>query len=210
MSASLGCNVAADPTERSGYGRHAGHDRAIHGFWVTPRSWEDWKARYEQRYPRPDSRIPGLEVEVEARDADRTPIEQLTVPAVIEHHESVVRSWMRPDPDGSLGRRCLHAAADGSRAGAAGVASTGSHRGRQVVSSQIKSTFPCSRTLPTATRRWGSPSSNGAMRSRTRSARRRHEGCTSTTTSRLPAVFWGSVLTNIHPGHDDTYVDYKI
>ena len=21
----------------------------IHGFWVTPRSWEDWKARYESR-----------------------------------------------------------------------------------------------------------------------------------------------------------------
>ena len=34
----------------------------IHGFWVTPRSWEDWKARYESRgyrvlTPRiPDSR----------------------------------------------------------------------------------------------------------------------------------------------------------
>ena len=22
-------------------------------------------------------------------------------------------------------------------------------------------------------------------------------------------VFWGSVLANVHPGHDDTYVDYK-
>ena len=21
----------------------------IHGFWVTPRSWEDWKARYEEK-----------------------------------------------------------------------------------------------------------------------------------------------------------------
>ena len=63
----------------------------IHGFWVTPRSWEDWKARYESRgYRVLTPAYPGFEVEVEALNADPTPIEELTVPAVIEHLESVV------------------------------------------------------------------------------------------------------------------------
>jgi pimeloyl-ACP methyl ester carboxylesterase len=63
----------------------------IHGFWVTPRSWEDWKARYESRgYRVLTPAYPGFEVEVEALNADPTPVENLTVPAVVEHLESVV------------------------------------------------------------------------------------------------------------------------
>ena len=47
----------------------------IHGFWVTPRSWEDWKARYESRgYRVLTPAYPGFEVEVEALNADPTPI----------------------------------------------------------------------------------------------------------------------------------------
>ena len=34
--------------------------------------------------------------------------------------------------------------------------------------------------------------------------------CTSATTSPRPAnVFWGSALANVHPGKQDTHVDYK-
>ena len=32
----------------------------IHGFWVTPRSWEDWKARYESRGYRVLTPVPRL------------------------------------------------------------------------------------------------------------------------------------------------------
>ena len=68
----------------------------VHGFWVTPRSWEDWKARYESRgYRVLTPAYPGFEVEVEALNADPTPIEELTVPAVIEHLESVVRVFQK-------------------------------------------------------------------------------------------------------------------
>ena len=76
----------------------------IHGFWVTPRSWEDWKARYESRgYRVLTPAYPGFEVEVEALNADPTPIADLTVPAVIEHLESVVtRARPGADPDGSF------------------------------------------------------------------------------------------------------------
>jgi hypothetical protein len=46
----------------------------IHGFWVTPRSWEQWKAHYEkQGYRVLTSGYPGVEVEVEALNADPNP-----------------------------------------------------------------------------------------------------------------------------------------
>jgi pimeloyl-ACP methyl ester carboxylesterase len=63
----------------------------IHGFWVTPRSWEQWIAHYEGRgYRVIAPAYPGFEVEVEALNADPSPIEAVTVPAIIEHLEAVV------------------------------------------------------------------------------------------------------------------------
>jgi hypothetical protein len=63
----------------------------IHGFWVTPRSWEHWKAHYEQQgYRMLTPAYPGFEVEVEALNADPTPIENLSVPAVIDHLTDVI------------------------------------------------------------------------------------------------------------------------
>ena len=48
----------------------------IHGFWVTPRSWEHWVAHYEsQGYSVLAPAYPGFEVEVEALNADPSPIE---------------------------------------------------------------------------------------------------------------------------------------
>src|SRR5215207_10236719 len=63
----------------------------IHGFWVTPRSWEHWIARYEGRGHRVLApAYPGFEVEVEALNADPTPIEQVAVPQIVEHLETVI------------------------------------------------------------------------------------------------------------------------
>ena len=57
----------------------------VHGFWVTPRSWEHWKAHYEARgFTVITPAYPGFEVEVEALNADPTPIEQVTFPEIIE------------------------------------------------------------------------------------------------------------------------------
>jgi esterase/lipase len=43
----------------------------IHGFWVTPRSWEQWKKHYEAKgYTVLTPAYPGFEVEVEALRAD--------------------------------------------------------------------------------------------------------------------------------------------
>ena len=69
----------------------------IHGFWVTPRSWEHWVARFEGRGHRVLApAYPGFEVEVEALNADPTPIEQVTVPAIIDHLESIVKALDSP------------------------------------------------------------------------------------------------------------------
>jgi hypothetical protein len=58
----------------------------IDGFWVTPRSWEHWVARFEGRgHGVLAPAYLGFEVEVEALNADPTPIEQVTVPAIIDH-----------------------------------------------------------------------------------------------------------------------------
>ena len=51
----------------------------IHGFWVTPRSWEHWIAHYEAKgFKVLAPAYPGFEVEVEALNADTSPIEALT------------------------------------------------------------------------------------------------------------------------------------
>jgi esterase/lipase len=66
----------------------------IHGFWVTPRSWEKWIDHYQRKGFRVLApAYPGFEVEVEALNADPAPVEALTVPAVVEHLESVVVNW---------------------------------------------------------------------------------------------------------------------
>jgi hypothetical protein len=64
----------------------------VHGFWVTPRSWEKWIERYEGRgYRVLAPAYPGFEVEVEALREDPSPIEALTVPAIVEQQ----RYWWR-------------------------------------------------------------------------------------------------------------------
>src|SRR4051794_14057395 len=69
----------------------------IHGFWVTPRSWEDWKARYEAKgFPVLPPAYPGYEVEVEALNAAPPPIVEARVPAIIEHVEEVISALDAP------------------------------------------------------------------------------------------------------------------
>ena len=69
----------------------------IHGLWMTPRSWEHWKERYESRgYQVLAPAWPGLEVEVEALNADPTPLAKLDLRQVIDHMDGIVRGLERP------------------------------------------------------------------------------------------------------------------
>jgi pimeloyl-ACP methyl ester carboxylesterase len=67
----------------------------VHGFWMTPRSWEKWVERYESSgYRVLAPAYPGLEVE--ALREDPSPIEALTVPAIIEHYEGIIDELENP------------------------------------------------------------------------------------------------------------------
>ena len=118
----------------------------IHGFWVTPRSWEHWIAHYEARgFSVLAPAYPGFEVEVEALNADPTPIEAVTVPQIIEHLEGVVGGLDSPPilMGHSAGGVFMQILLDHGF-GAAGVAiNSAPTEGVKVVPlSQIKATFP--------------------------------------------------------------------
>ena len=186
----------------------------IHGFWVTPRSWEHWITRYESRgYRVLAPAYPGFEVEVEALNADTTPIENLTVPAVLEHLESVVGELESPPilMGHSAGGVFTQLLLDRGY-GAAGVAinSAPTEGVKRIPLSQIKSTFtvlknPANRhrAVGFTFEQWQYAFTNTFTEEEARRLYERYH---------IPAsgrVFWGSALANIHPGPDDTHVDYK-
>ncbi len=186
----------------------------IHGFWVTPRSWEHWKSRYEDRgYRVLTPAYPGFEVEVEALRADPTPIEELTVPAIIEHLEGVVRELESPPilMGHSAGGVFTQILLDHGY-GAVGVAinSAPTEGVKRVPLSQIKSSFPVlknpanrHKAVGFTPEQWHYVFTNTFSEEDSLALYERYH---------IPAsgrVFWGSALANIHPGHDDTYVNYN-
>jgi pimeloyl-ACP methyl ester carboxylesterase len=69
----------------------------IHGLWLTPRSWEKWIGRYENHgYRVLAPSWPGMEAEVEAMNADPSPIARLTVDRIVEHYERIIIDLDRP------------------------------------------------------------------------------------------------------------------
>jgi pimeloyl-ACP methyl ester carboxylesterase len=138
---------------------------------------------------------PGFGVEVEALNADATPIENLTVPAVIDHLADVIGGLERPPILIGHSAGGIHAAHAGSRLRRSGRGDQlGPDRGRArgaAVANQVH--LPgASNGRPQEGCR-GSPSSNGATHSPTPSPRRGPGRCTSATTSRPRCVCCGAV-----------------
>jgi pimeloyl-ACP methyl ester carboxylesterase len=186
----------------------------IHGFWVTPRSWEHWVTHYEAKGFRVLApAYPGFEVEVEALNADTSPIEAVTVPQIIEHLESVVGGLESPPilMGHSAGGVFTQVLLDHGF-GAAGVAinSAPTEGVKRVPLSQVKATFPVlknpanrHRAVGFTHEQWHYAFTNGFSEEESRALYERYH---------IPAsgsIFWGSALANIHPGHDDSYVNYK-
>jgi pimeloyl-ACP methyl ester carboxylesterase len=186
----------------------------IHGFWVTPRSWEDWIAHYENKgYRVLAPAYPGFEVEVEALNADPTPIEKVTVQQIIDRLESVIGELDSPPilMGHSAGGVFTQQMLDRGY-GAAGVAiNSAPTEGVKVVPlSQIKSSFPVLRNPANRHKavgftfdQWRYVFTNTFSEEEARRLYERYH---------IPAsgqIFWGSVLANIHPGKDATYVNYK-
>ena len=69
----------------------------IHGLWMTPRSWEGWIERYRSRgYNVIAPSWPGMEGEVEALNADPSPIAALDVEKIVDHYEGIIRALAAP------------------------------------------------------------------------------------------------------------------
>ena len=185
----------------------------IHGFWVTPRSWEEWKAYYEAKgYRVLTPAYPGFEVEVEALNADPTPIERVTVPAIIERLEAIVGELELPPIiiGHSAGGVFTQVLLDHGF-GAAGVAidSAPTEGVKRVPLSQVRASFPVlknpanrHKAVGLTFEQWNYAFTNGFPEDEARRLYERYH---------IPAsgeIFWGSALANIHPGRDDTWVNY--
>ena len=185
----------------------------IHGFWVTPRSWEGWIAHYEARgYRVLAPAYPGFEVEVEALNEDTSPIEAVTVPQIIEHLETVVGGLEQPPIliGHSAGGVFTQVLLDHGL-GAAGVAinSAPTEGVKRVPLTQVKASFPVlknpanrHRAVGLTFEQWHYAFTNTFSEDESRALYERYH---------VPAsgsIFWGSALANIHPGKDDNHVDY--
>ncbi|HMN99119.1 MAG TPA: alpha/beta fold hydrolase [Miltoncostaeaceae bacterium] len=185
----------------------------IHGFWVTPRSWEDWIAHYEAKgrtVLAPG--YPGFEVEVEALNADPSPIEALTIDAIVARLTEVVEGLDRPPIliGHSAGGTFTQILLDRGL-GACGVAiNSAPTEGVAVVPlSQIRATFPVlrnpanrHRAVGLDERQWRYAFTNGFSEEESRRLYERYH---------VPAsgsIFWESAFATVKPGHQGTHVDY--
>lgn len=185
----------------------------VHGFWVTPRSWEHWISHYEAKgYRVLAPAYPGFEVEVEALNADPAPIEAVTVPAIIDHFGSVISGLDAPPIliGHSAGGAFVQLLLDRGL-GAVGVAmNSAPTEGVKVIPlSQIHATFEVLKNPANRHRavgfdhdQWHYAFTNTFTEEESRALYERYH---------IPAsghIFWDSVLANIKPGRQDTWVDY--
>jgi pimeloyl-ACP methyl ester carboxylesterase len=186
----------------------------VHGFWVTPLSWEKWVERYEGRgYRVLTPTYPGFEVGVEALREDSSPIEALTLPAVVEHVGGIIGELERPPIiiGHSAGGLLTQILLDHGF-GAAGVAidSVPAEGVRVVPVSQIRSLFPIlknpanrHKAVGFTPEQWHYAFANTLSREESDEAYERYH---------IPAsgrLVWVGATANFTPGHQENYVDFK-
>jgi pimeloyl-ACP methyl ester carboxylesterase len=186
----------------------------VPGLWVTPRSWQKWLERYDGKgYRVIAPAYPGLEVEVEALREDPSPIEALTVPAVVEHLEGIIGELDSPPiiMGHSFGGTFTQLLLDHGY-GTAGVAidSVPTEGVRVVPVSQIRASFPVLRNpanrhkaVAFTKEQWHYAFANTLSEEDSDEAYDRYQ---------IPApgrFVWDGVLANFTPGHQDTYVDFR-
>jgi pimeloyl-ACP methyl ester carboxylesterase len=185
----------------------------IHGFWVTPRSWEEWIEHYQAKgFTVLAPAYPGFEVEVEALNADPSPIEALRVPQLVESLEAVIKPLEKPPilMGHSAGGAFTQVLLDHGY-GAAGVAinSAPTEGVRTVPLAQLKATFPVLKN-PTNHHKavgftfdqWQYAFTNTFTEEEGRRLYERYH---------VPAsgrILWDSVLANFMPGPQAVWVDY--
>jgi pimeloyl-ACP methyl ester carboxylesterase len=185
----------------------------VHGFWVTPRSWENWITHYEAKgYQVIAPGYPGFEVEVEALRENPQIIADVTVPAIITKIEKAIGDLDRPPiiMGHSAGGAFTQILLDHGY-GAAGVAlnSAPTEGVRVVPLTQVKSTFPVLKSpanrhkaVGLTYEQWRYAFTNTFPEDEARATYERYH---------IPAnggILWGSVLANFQPGPQETWVDY--
>src|SRR4051812_14283562 len=69
----------------------------IHGLWLTPRSWEGWKERFESRgHQVLTPAWPRIEGEVEDIRKDPSALNGLGVTEIVDHYDAIIRGLDRP------------------------------------------------------------------------------------------------------------------
>jgi pimeloyl-ACP methyl ester carboxylesterase len=69
----------------------------VHGLWLTPRSWEGWKERFETRSRRVLAPAwPRMRGEVEDVRRDPSALNRLGLSEIVDHYEGLVRGLDRP------------------------------------------------------------------------------------------------------------------
>ena len=186
----------------------------VHGFWVTPLSWEKWVERYEAKgYRVLAPSYPGFEVRVEALREDPSPIEKLTIPAVVERFEDAIAELDKPPIviGHSAGGLFTQILLDRGHSAAGVVIDSVPAEGIRVVPvSQIRSLFPFLRNPANRHRAVGFTKeqfhyafTNTLSREESDEVYERYH---------VPAsgnLIWAGPLANFTPGHQDTYVNFR-
>jgi pimeloyl-ACP methyl ester carboxylesterase len=69
----------------------------IHGLWLTPRSWEGWKERFEGRGREVLARAwPRMQDEVEDVRRDPSALNGLGITEIVDHYDAIIRALDRP------------------------------------------------------------------------------------------------------------------
>ena len=185
----------------------------IHGFWMTPRSWEHWITHYERKgFKVLAPAYPGFDVEVEALNADPSPIAAVTVRGIIERLEGIVRNLDKPPIliGHSAGGVMTQILLDHGY-GACGVALNSAPTEGVLVAplSQLRSTFPVFKSLANRHKAVGLTleefTYSFVNTFSPEDAKRLYERY------HIPAsgaIVWGGVLANLIPGPQDAAVNY--
>ena len=186
----------------------------VHGFWVTPLSWEKWVERYEgEGYRVLTPTYPGFEGGVEALREDPSPIEALTFPAIIERIGGIIDELDSPPIiiGHSAGGVLTQILLDHGY-GAAGVAidSVPAEGIRATPVSQIRSLFPILKNPANRHKAVGfTPEQFHFAFANTLS---REESDEVYERYHIPAsgrLVWVGATANFTPGHQENYVNFK-
>lgn len=186
----------------------------VHGLWMTPRSWEGWKARYEAKgYRVLTPAYPGFEIEVEELRENPDVIAKLTVPETVDHLAGVIEALDEPPIimghsfGGTLTQLLL---ARGLGAAAVVVDSAPTEGVRVNPLSQVRSLFPALKNPANIHKAVGFTQdefhyafTNTLSREESDEAWERYA---------IPApgnwVWAYGLIANFKPGHQETWVDY--